>query len=505
METPASISNSARAATLIQRAFRGAQRRIAAEQEDLSAILCAMEEADEARINRRESVMSKVNRTLEDFISTVGSKLRGGGEGAATTRALTPKSLTKPALPTLTSGSVQNLIAGLGEDERVAMVDALAILQAATVLFMNEPSVVDVHVPENGRCIVVGDLHGQLVRERDDDAPTPRVVVTRRGPPRDPSERSEDPRRELLLRVVRSGPPSSVSSVLPFSSVFRSHSPRSVSVSRQDDLLHIFRKLGAPSAENVYVFNGDLVDRGDHGCELVLLVFALKLQDPASVHVNRGNHEEPHINIYSGFEEECISKYDHRVFQMFHHAFVWLPYAAVVNDATLVLHAGLPAEWRDVGVADLRGVARGPDVCSEEKNWGKESWIRDILWSDPHPDPAFRGFEESARGAGVLWGEDVTRAFLEKEGLRAIVRSHQCVPAGVAVTHAGLVYTVFSASNYCGTSGNLGAVLVFGHGDERPTETYQWDPAKDPKMSSPVVSNRRSKEIRRRAAVQQAS
>ena len=48
METPASISNSARAATLIQRAFRGAQRRIAAEQEDLSAILCAMEEADEA-------------------------------------------------------------------------------------------------------------------------------------------------------------------------------------------------------------------------------------------------------------------------------------------------------------------------------------------------------------------------------------------------------------------------------------------------------------------------
>ena len=66
------------------------------------------------------------------------------------------------------------------------------------------------------------------------------------------------------------------------------------------------------------MFNGDLVDRGDHGCELVLLVFALKLQDPASVHVNRGNHEEPHINIYSGFEEECISKYDHRAFQMFH-------------------------------------------------------------------------------------------------------------------------------------------------------------------------------------------
>ena len=57
METPGSLANSAQAATLIQRAFRGAQRRIAAEQEDLAAILISMEEAEEARINARQSVM----------------------------------------------------------------------------------------------------------------------------------------------------------------------------------------------------------------------------------------------------------------------------------------------------------------------------------------------------------------------------------------------------------------------------------------------------------------
>ena len=48
METPASISNSATAATLIQRAFRGAQKRIAAEQAELAHVLNALEEADEA-------------------------------------------------------------------------------------------------------------------------------------------------------------------------------------------------------------------------------------------------------------------------------------------------------------------------------------------------------------------------------------------------------------------------------------------------------------------------
>jgi Ca2+-binding EF-hand superfamily protein/diadenosine tetraphosphatase ApaH/serine/threonine PP2A family protein phosphatase len=269
-------------------------------------------------------------------------------------------------------------------------------------------------------------------------------------------------------------------------------------------LLHIFGKLGMPSAQNVFVFNGDLVDRGDHGCELVLLIFALKLSTPNCVFVNRGNHEEPHINIYSGFEEECIGKYDHRVFQLFHAVFVWLPYACVVNGKTLVLHAGLP-EDASVTLGDIRGIARGPDVCSEEQNLGKERWIRDLLWSDPHPDANFRGIEKSARGAGVLWGEDVTKQFLKKNSLACLVRSHQCVEAGVDVTHGERVYTVFSASNYCGTSGNLGAVLIQRQNCEKPTETYQWDPSVDAKMSGTVVSKRKSKEMRKEAAVTQAT
>jgi hypothetical protein len=166
METPASISNSAAAATLIQRAFRGAQKRIAAEQAELAHVLNALEEADEARINARESVMTQVNKKLEDFIANVGSSLRGGGETALSKSALHAKSLQKKELPSLTVGSLHNFVAGLENDERVAMVDALAILQAATVMFMSEPSVCDITVPSGGKCTIVGDLHGQLVRRQ---------------------------------------------------------------------------------------------------------------------------------------------------------------------------------------------------------------------------------------------------------------------------------------------------------------------------------------------------
>ena len=165
METPASISNSATAATLIQRAFRGAQKRIAAEQAELAHVLNALEEADEARINARESVMTQVNKKLEGFIANVGSSLRGGGETALSKSALHAKSLQKKELPSLTVGSLNNFVAGLENNERVAMVDALAILQASTVMFMSEPSVCDITVPEGGKCTIVGDLHGQLVRD----------------------------------------------------------------------------------------------------------------------------------------------------------------------------------------------------------------------------------------------------------------------------------------------------------------------------------------------------
>lgn len=166
METPASLDNGEEAALCIQRAFRGMQRRIAADEEDLQNILNTLEEAEESRINAREGVMSQVNKTLERFIGNVGKSLRGGHKSSSTAEKLKSKSLSqRGVLPTLTAGSIANLVQGLGRNERVAMVDAVAILKAAAVMFMEGASVCNVEVPKGGKCIVVGDLHGQLVRE----------------------------------------------------------------------------------------------------------------------------------------------------------------------------------------------------------------------------------------------------------------------------------------------------------------------------------------------------
>ncbi|OHS92931.1 protein phosphatase-1 [Tritrichomonas foetus] len=55
------------------------------------------------------------------------------------------------------------------------------------------------------------------------------------------------------------------------------------------DLRHIFEKYGEPSTESPYLFNGDFVDRGSMGLEIVLALFAWKLANPACIFMNRGN------------------------------------------------------------------------------------------------------------------------------------------------------------------------------------------------------------------------
>lgn len=49
--------------------------------------------------------------------------------------------------------------------------------------------------------------------------------------------------------------------------------------------------MGYPSASTFFVFNGDFVDRGAWGLEIVLLLAALKVAAPACVALVRGNHE----------------------------------------------------------------------------------------------------------------------------------------------------------------------------------------------------------------------
>jgi hypothetical protein len=62
----------------------------------------------------------------------------------------------------------------------------------------------------------------------------------------------------------------------------------------------------------------------------------------------------------------------------------------------------------------------------------------------------------------VSFGPDRVHRYCEVNDLQLIVRAHECVMDGFERFAAGKLITVFSATNYCGTANNAGAILVIG-------------------------------------------
>lgn len=63
-------------------------------------------------------------------------------------------------------------------------------------------------------------------------------------------------------------------------------------------------------------------------------------------------------------------------------------------------------------------------------------------------------------GCGLQFGPDVTKSFLERNGLNVLVRSHEVKHEGYEVMHDGKCITIFSAPNYCDSVGNKGAYIL---------------------------------------------
>lgn len=62
------------------------------------------------------------------------------------------------------------------------------------------------------------------------------------------------------------------------------------------DLMRIFDENGLPSLTNMYLWNGDFVDRGSWSVEVILTLLTLKVLYPNSVFLSRGNHETDNMN-----------------------------------------------------------------------------------------------------------------------------------------------------------------------------------------------------------------
>ncbi|GLT77719.1 hypothetical protein SLA2020_492810 [Shorea laevis] len=230
------------------------------------------------------------------------------------------------------------------------------------------------------------------------------------------------------------------------------------------DLMRLFDEYGAPSTAGDiayidYLFLGDYVDRGQHSLETITLLLALKVEYPHNVHLIRGNHEAADINALFGFRIECIERMGERdgiwAWHRINRLFNWLPLAALIEKKIICMHGGI---GRSINHVEQIETIQRPITME-----AGSIVLMDLLWSDPTENDSVEGLRPNARGPGlVTFGPDRVMEFCNNNDLQLIVRAHECVMDGFERFAQGHLITLFSATNYCGTANNAGAILVLG-------------------------------------------
>jgi len=240
------------------------------------------------------------------------------------------------------------------------------------------------------------------------------------------------------------------------------------------DVLWIFYKFGVPSLGNRYLVNGDICDRGPYAVEIWALFLCFMCVFPDSVVIQRGNHEDRTMNMdgnCGGFYDELLRKYGRYdgngalLYEKFARIFSLLPLASIVDERVFVVHGGLSRGQRGFMRLLRQCRIRRPEIPeSSAMASAADLAIVDAMWADPQE---INGVQQNPRGAGlILFGPDVTQQFLTENRLELIIRSHQMPETykGFHEHHGGKLFTVFSASNYCGVCQNEGAVMLIHQG-----------------------------------------
>lgn len=248
------------------------------------------------------------------------------------------------------------------------------------------------------------------------------------------------------------------------------------------DLLEFFNAFSWPDKRRGdifsmnYVFLGDFVDRGAYSVDVVSLLFSLKILYPTKVFLVRGNHEDRLMNVNYGFHADCMRKFAHEgedVWERVNDVFEFLPIAALVEDAILCIHGGIGDSISSLN--DLRGIPKPIQVVGEitASTTRQDRMILDALWSDPTDNDSVLGVHNSPRGKNTCrFGPDRVQEFNRRNGLKLIIRAHECVQHGYEYFAAGQLLTVFSATNYCNQYNNDGAMLVLVK-DDRTGEVVE--------------------------------
>jgi len=184
------------------------------------------------------------------------------------------------------------------------------------------------------------------------------------------------------------------------------------------------------------IFLGDYGDRGTYSVEVYCVVLKLKEEFPENVILMRGNHEGPDDLLAS--PHDLPSYLRSRFGDNWSHAYLKLKelfnqlYNAVfVKDRCIMLHGGAPSQARSV-----------EDLAYAHLKHPRESHLEEILWNDPEED--IKGTYPSPRGAGKLFGEDVTTKLLKMFNVNFLIRGHESADEGFKINHSGEILTLFS-------------------------------------------------------------
>jgi diadenosine tetraphosphatase ApaH/serine/threonine PP2A family protein phosphatase len=206
-------------------------------------------------------------------------------------------------------------------------------------------------------------------------------------------------------------------------------------------LITILKSIGfvekaSAGADVPLVFLGDYGDRGAKSAEVYYVVLTLKLNFPANVVLLRGNHEGPEDLMASPHDLPIQFRYRFgkdgaAAYAKTRELFAYLYNAVLVEGRYLMVHGGLPVDARGAG-----------DLARAHLMHPEKDFLEDLLWSDP--DDGVQGVEPSPRGAGQLFGRNVTEQVLEKLDVKILIRGHEPCEEGFRINHDGKVLTLFS-------------------------------------------------------------
>ena len=184
------------------------------------------------------------------------------------------------------------------------------------------------------------------------------------------------------------------------------------------DLKELFN-VGGECPDTNYLFMGDFVDRGFYSVETFLLLLALKVRYPDRITLIRGNHESRQITQVYGFYDECLRKYGSvNVWRYCTEVFDYLSLSALIEEKIFCVHGGLSPSITTLD--QIRTIDRKQEIPHDGS-------MCDLMWSDPED---IDGWGLSPRGAGYLFGGDITLQFNQTNKIDLIARAHQLVMEG---------------------------------------------------------------------------